>query len=218
MESLFRKFEKKVENTYIIYLPQVSVSNELSVRCMESCRKVGQPAVLWEGFDGTRNKIIVPEHLKNQMWYKWLKIFDHQLSVAEVATCLSHISLWVRCMEIDQPIVILEHDAIMLKKFSEHTHKNCVHYLGCKDQHDNLNLKNVQMFSSINHNWQFIHRAHAYCIDPHVAKKLFMSVLDRGIYESLDIMIRLEDVAIFQDDLYAYDEPGETTIKTRKKG
>ena len=118
MESLFRKFEKKVENTYIIYLPQVSVSNELSVRCMESCRKVGQPAVLWEGFDGTRNKIIVPEHLKNQMWYKWLKIFDHQLSVAEVATCLSHISLWVRCMEIDQPIVILEHDAIMLKKFS----------------------------------------------------------------------------------------------------
>jgi hypothetical protein len=121
-------------------------------------------------------------------------------------------------MELDQPIVILEHDAIVVKPYIKHEIYNGIVYLGSID-----NIKNpeegkklIPRFSSINKNWNFINRAHAYSIDPAAARKLFSIVLSRGIYESADVMIRTDDVAIIHTDFYAYELTGETTIKIRK--
>jgi hypothetical protein len=66
-------------------------------------------------------------------------------------------------------------------------------------------------------NWYFVNRAHAYSIDPFSAKRLFVTLLDRGIYESIDIMMRLDDFCINQFDLYAYDLQGPTTLKDKKQ-
>jgi hypothetical protein len=208
-----------IENTYIIYFPNNYISVDLANRCLDSCKKINQKAELYEGFDGTENELKIPEHLKNQNWYKWLKVTDYQQSLSEVACSLSHISLWVKCMELDRPIVILEHDVIMIKSYKKHQIYNGIGYLGSIEYLRSPELINnrVPMYSSINKNWNFINRAHAYSIDPAVARKLFTCVLSRGIYESLDIMIRADDVAIVQNELYAYDLPGQTVINSRKK-
>lgn len=219
MNFLYNTYNLTVENAYIIHIPSNQISVDLANRCAQSCQKINYNFKFYEGFDGTGSELVIPEHLKNDSWFKWLKVTDHQQSLAEIACSLSHISLWVKCMELDQPIVILEHDAIMVKPYTYHEIYNGIVYLGSVDNLRNheTSKKLIPRFSAINKNWNFINRAHAYSIDPAAARKLFTSVLSRGIYESADVMIRTDDVAIVQTDFYAYELPGETIIKTRKK-
>lgn len=216
---LYNSYNLNVEGAYIIHVPDNYNSLDMAQRCLDSCRKINYNATLYEGFDGTGTELKIPEHCKNQSWYKWLKVTDHYQSLAEVACSLSHISLWVKCMELDRPIVILEHDAIMVKPYTVHEIYNGIVYLGSVDNLRNPNLEKntIPMHSAINKNWNFINRAHAYSIDPAAARKLFTCVLSRGIYESADVMIRTDDVAIIQTGFYAYELVGETIIKTRKK-
>jgi hypothetical protein len=217
MKSLNRSYNLQVFGTYIIYLPNVEKSVEFAERCLESCQRIGQKAELFEGFDGTGKEIIVPDHFKNQSWVKWLKVTDHFQSLTEVALSLSHIALWVKCMEVDQPIVILEHDAIMVKPYDIHPFYNIISYLGCQEQLALNSLPAIPMHRTINNNWHYINKTHAYCIDPPSARKLFLNVLDRGIFESADVMIKCDDVGIVQQGLFAYeDDRGYTTIPARK--
>lgn len=206
MDTLYKTYNTNVSQAYIIYLPKVSKSLQLATRGLNSCTKVGQPAQLFEGFDGTTGIIHQPKHLENQSWVKWLKITDEFQSPSEIACSLSHIALWVKCMEQDQPLIILEHDAIMVNPYLVHPFFNAISYLGCKEQYGHTEFPATPVHSAINHNWHFINRAHAYCIDPQVAKRLFLNVLDRGIFESADVMIKCDDVAIVQPGFYAYDD------------
>jgi hypothetical protein len=217
MKSLNKSFNTEVLSAFIIHLPNVPISVQLAERCLETCESVGQKAELFEGFDGTSGNIKVPKHLENQSWIKWLKVTDHFQSSTEIACSLSHIALWVKCMEEDRPLIILEHDAIMVKPYNNHPVFNAISYLGCHEQLGSQHLPITPAHSSINHNWHFINRAHAYCVDPQVAKRLFLNVLDRGIFESADVMIKCDDVAIVQLDFYAYDsDSGHSTQPIRK--
>lgn len=213
-EFLYESYDSMVDTAYIITLSNNQLSKTLAQRCAMSCKNVGMNCEYYDAFDGTGNDLIIPNHSQNQSYIKWLKIYDHHQSLAEIACSLSHISLWAKCMELNKPIVILEHDAIMIKKFNKHKVFNAINYLGCQGQN---NCPEYPPFSTINKNWYFINRAHAYSIDPRVARTLMTKVLDRGIFESADVMIRLDDVAIYQDDVYAMDHPAQTTIVERKK-
>ena len=218
--KLNNSYNQTVQGTYIIHIPDNPVSVMQAERCLDSCRAIGQSAQLHVGFSVNGSEITVPQHLQGQSWIDWFRVTDHYLSSTEVACCLSHISLWIKCIELDQPIVILEHDAVMVKPYTTHSVYNAIEYLGCAEQH--AGKYQVKMLeaprSSINTNWHFIHRAHAYSIDPAVARKMLANVIHRGIFESLDVMIRSDDYAIYQTDLYAYEKPdGLTTIFDRKK-
>lgn len=217
MNSLLKKYETKVSGAYIIYLPNVPKTVEMAERCLETCKLVGQKAELFEGFDGTTGEIKVPKHLENQSWVKWMKVTDHFQSPTEIACSLSHIALWVKCMEEDRPLIILEHDAMMVKSYDTHDFYNAIAYLGCREQIGLTDLPKIPMHSTVNHNWHFINRAHAYCVDSQVSKRLFLNVLDRGIFETSDVMIKCDDVAIVQNGFYAYDKPdGFSTLKHKQ--
>jgi hypothetical protein len=218
LNSLYKKYSVDVLGAYIIYMPQVPISVQMSQRCLDSCKQVNQKAELFEGFDGTSGEIKVPKHLENQSWVKWLKVTDHFQSPTEVACSLSHIALWVKCMEEDVPLIILEHDAIFVKPYNIHNFYNAICYLGCHEQLNKDVSFKIPIHSTINHNWHFINRAHAYCIDPQVAKRLFLNVLDRGIFETSDVMIKCDDVAIIQDGFYAYDKSDNITTLKHKDG
>lgn len=221
MNSLYKSYNRDVFNTYIIHLPMHRKSLEMAERCLETCNSIGQKAELFEGFDGTdgdKENIKIPVSLKNQSWLKWLKITDQFQSASEIAISLSHIALWVKCMEVDSPIVILEHDAIMVKPYKTHKYYNAISYLGSKEQLSVDSLPTIPIHSSINKNWNFINRAHAYCIDPSTANKLFINVLERGIFESADVMIMCDSVAIIQDGFYAFDKDDGFTTQRQRKG
>jgi hypothetical protein len=108
-------------------------------------------------------------------------------------------------MGIDRPIVVLEHDAVMLKPYREHRYHNTVAHLG---EPPHLMWNGPSEASSI----RCINCAHAYAIDPLAARRLMVSVLGRGVYECADVMIQASDVAIIPEHGFATKEPGETTI------
>lgn len=219
-KSLYFSYDLSVESAYVITLKNHKESERLSAGAQFSCRSVGMPFQVWDAFDGTDGKkIVVPEHSKDSSYLKWLKVFDHHLSITEIACFFSHFSLWTRCIELDRPIVILEHDAIMVRPYVNHQGFNTIQYLGGVEQKSGSMAVQppIPPHGTLNRNYHFICRAHAYSIDPVVAKNMVSYVIQRGICESLDVILRADIFNISQDGLYAYDRFEGTTIVDRKK-
>ena len=151
-----------------------------------------------------------------------IKISDHYLTRGEVACALSHISLWAKCVLLDQPIIVLEHDAIMLQAYTQHEMFNSICYLGGQEvfrDDDRSKGGLIPWHASDGPNSHFICRAHAYAIDPAVAKNMLAEVIRRGIYAPADIMIQADLFNIHQIGQFAVDDhKGETTIAGRAEG
>jgi hypothetical protein len=193
------------------------VSESLSQRCADSCDKVGMKWAFWDAFNGINEEITPPSNIHPFM--KMIRLTDHFLTRGEIACALSHISLWVKCVEQDRPLVVLEHDAIMLQKYTEHHVFNSIGYLGGIEQaKKGWKVLPTPPHGSDGANYHFICRAHAYSIDPAVAKNLLAYVLQHGVCTSLDRMIRSDIFPIHQMGLFAYDESNETTINNRAPG
>lgn len=201
-------YKIRVNNAYIITVKGNELSEKLSRRCAESCEKVNQPYKIYYGFDGTDKKnIIVPEELQNESWLKWIKLYTNVLSTAQIVCFYSHVSLWIKCLEIDEPIVILEHDAIMVKHYDMHSAWNSIVYLGSAEQVRDSRVYHIPPHgSSEDTRNRFICRAHAYAIDPAIAKNLLSHVIKNGICAPLDVTIRSDLFPIAQQGIYAYDE------------
>ncbi len=216
MKSLFYSHTQDIDKAYIITIKNNDISEALSARCAKSCETVGQPYSVWEAYDGTREEIRKPSNHSDIL--DLIKITDHYATRGEVACALSHISLWAHCAKIDRPIVILEHDAVMLKPYLKHEVFNSIGYLGCKEQVENgWPVMLTPPHASEGPNYHFMCRAHAYSIDPVIAKNLLAHVIKNGIFAPLDIMIKADIFSFYQTGVYAYDDyiPGISTIHNR---
>ena len=213
LESLHNPYIMDVENTYVISLPNNQTSQRLTKRCTDSMDKIEQKYTVWPGFDGTSGKIIVPDHLKNESYMSWLKLIFTELTPTQVACFLSHFSLWCRCLNVDRPIVILEHDAVMIKQYKKHNLYNSIVYLGSYEQFTGSPVYATPPHASdYKGHLRSLCRAHAYAIDPAVARSLVSYTIQHGIYQSLDMFVRADLFPMAQFDLYAFNIPGESTI------
>ena len=221
MINLFFKNQVNVEDAYIITVKGNANSEMHAKECIESCNKVGQSYKIWDAYDATKGlPIIEPDHSKDDALMSMMKITDHYLTRGEVACALSHISLWKHCAAIDKPLVILEHDAIMVKKFESMNIYNSIVYLGGSEWAEkNWPIMPIPPHASEGPNYHFICRAHAYAIDPPMAKNLLSHVLKFGIVAPLDILMRVDIFNVSHQGLYAYDKSydkiKDTTIKAR---
>jgi len=211
--ALRHTFLPDVAATYIIYLPSHPGSVAMAQRAFETCQQVDQPnPVLYPGFDGTGGSVQIPEHLSGESWPAWIKLYDERLTSQQIGCAMSHFSLWANCMVVDRPIVILEHDSVMLRPYRRHRHPNTIGILGWQQGHaPTTHLVNGG-------NWQFLGGTHAYAIDPLVAHRLFAILLDRGFYAPSDIMVRLADVALIPEEGYAGVIKGESTVPSDMQG
>ena len=218
--NLFHSYDINVEHAYIITLMGNKTSESFSKRAQESCDAVNMSWKIWPAFDGTQNPIQIPEHAQHNTVTNIVKITDHYLTRGEVACALSHISLWAHCAVIDQPIVILEHDSVMVKRFEQHQSFNSIVYLGGNEwAKRGWKIYPIPPHASEGPNYHFICRAHAYSIDPIMAKNLLAHVIKYGISAPLDIMLRADVFHITHQGLYAYDDSDDrnqvTTILAR---
>ena len=206
MKSLFFSYDLSVDKAYIIRIKNHALSERKAVECLASCNSVGIDSTLWDAYDGTGKEVIPPEHLKDHPTMSMIKVTDHYLVRAEVACALSHISLWAKCVEIDKPIVILEHDAIMLAPYKQHSLYNSICYLGCTEQANrNWSIQPTPVHGSDGPNYHFMLRAHAYAIDPAVAKNMLAYVIQHGICGQLDRLLRADIFPMHQMGLVAFD-------------
>ena len=232
--NYYNHFDMEVEGTYIISIQGNEVSERLTQQCYESCQKVEQPNVrVFPAFDATNSPvkiqdhdygkpigelgiIKVPEMLKGQAFINFLRLRRADLLMTQIACFLSHYSLWCMCLDKDQPIVILEHDAVMVKPYLRHNYVNNIVYLGgCEQIAGSLHAKDTIPPHASDQKGldRFICRAHAYAIDPAVAKNLVAYSIHHGLITTADAIMRCDMFGIIQDGVYAYDNPhGLSTI------
>jgi hypothetical protein len=223
MKSLFYDNNLAIEGTYIITIKGHVKSEESSKLAQESCQKYEINYTVWDAYNGVMdiggNNIVPPEHLKNDRFMKMLKISNHYLSRTEIACALSHISLWAHCAAINKPIVILEHDAIMIRKLAQVKSWNSIVFLGSLEwSQEGWPIGDIPIHGTDGPNLRFICRAHAYAIDPIVAKNMLSHVLKYGITDSADKLMRADLFNITHQGLYATDlrkPASETTITGR---
>jgi hypothetical protein len=217
MKSLYFSYDMTVDYAYIIRIKGHDISERKSAECAQSCFNVGMPYQFWDAYDGTGEVIEAPDSLVDHPTMACLKVMDHYLTRTELACALSHISLWAKCVKDDKPLVILEHDAIMVAPYKQHSIYNSICYLGAREQvEQNWGVYPTPPHASEGPNYHFICRAHAYAIDPAVAKNMLAHVIRHGICGPLDIMLRADLFPIHQFGLFAYDrEDRQTTITGR---
>lgn len=217
MKSLFFSYDMAVDRAYIIRIQGHETSERKADEAAKSCASIGMPFAFWDAYNGLENPIKPPAHHSQVM--NMIKVTNPRLSRGEVACALSHISLWAKCVELDRPLVILEHDAVMVEPYLQHELINSICYLGCIEQASKgWNTYATPPHGSDGPNYHFICRAHAYAIDPFVAKNLLAHVLQMGIQSSLDMLIRSDLFPIHQMGLKAYDvQDSQTTILNRTR-
>jgi hypothetical protein len=214
-QSLLYSYSDQVYGAFIITLLNNEISENLARRCADSCNEVKIPHQHWEAFDGTKEEILVPREFQNQSWVKLMKFTSYKMTKSEIACALSHISLWIRCIELDMPIVILEHDAVLVAPYRKHAFRNSVCWLGNSNglsqyQDGAFPITSPPMpgetVTTIH-----IDTCQAYAIDPLSANNLLVSVLERGIYAPVDIMMKSNKFCIVQTGIY---NVGENTLST----
>lgn len=123
------------------------------------------------------------------------------------ACALSHFSLWKKCVDLDEPIVILEHDAHFTRKFNPHNYiDEDFGVIGLNDPRGNT--RKGQKFHSMVSTSEGIHHApeiddhsefplpagiagnSAYIIRPYAAKELLEKTLEIGMWPNDAIMCR----------------------------
>jgi GR25 family glycosyltransferase involved in LPS biosynthesis/predicted O-methyltransferase YrrM len=237
--SVYNNYDTIVDCAYVITLPGNETSEKCTARCVDSLNAVGMKYELFPGFDGTDRKVIkTPDHLKDQQWIKWIKVADHLLSPSEIACAMSHIALWAHCVSINKPIVILEHDALMLKKYTKMPGLCCVDTLGhmywTNEAIAKLKLQNISMLQEYlkenelhtfndfpflnvaNENYLYQLGQHAYAIDPYAAKKLLTTVINQGLTQPNDTLVNINDIAIITSGFFAAQNTNafdESTIR-----
>jgi hypothetical protein len=106
----------------------------------------------------------------------------------------------------------------MVDKIEHHDCFNSIIWLGSKEVLDNNPLMPIPPHGCAGHNYHYILRAHAYAIDPIVAKNLLAYVIQMGINNPLDLMMRADLFNIIHKGLIAYDKNEskfDTTMKNR---
>lgn len=213
--NLYYSNSTDVEHAYIVTMRGHEKSEKYSAICQESCKSVGMPYIVWDAYDGSSGTMVEPEHSRNNAIMGMLKLTDPNMSPGELGCALSHISLWSHCAEIDKPIVVLEHDAIMVKRFTSMQSYNSIVYLGCIEQASGqVPMGYIPLFGTAGRNINYLLRTHAYAIDPPMAKNLLANVLKNGIWTIADRMMRADLFNITHQGIYAYDHYLETNDST----
>lgn len=122
--------------------------------------------------------------MKNSQWQEEeISIENHcgMRTISGAIGCLySHLQLWKKCLEIQEPIIILEHDALILNYFPKEIELNC----------DLLKLGRPfpehNKFHSITGEWKL--GAWAYLITPNGSNKLISTLKKYGTIPT-DVLI-----------------------------
>jgi len=167
---------EKQPRAFVIAIKNHAVSEIQLQDCLDSAKKFNWTVEVFWGVNGfTVNKNtwaaqgLVPRLDKPTM------------SKPGVQGCfLSHYSLWKKCIELDEPIIILEHDAVIQQPWN--TLKLTKSIIKLHRQYSKKNIRS-DLDSGV---WS--KSAHAYCLAPAHANTLIQFVKRVGAYE-VDILM-----------------------------
>jgi glycosyl transferase family 25 len=160
----------KQPKTFVIALKNHPVSEKQLKDCLNSAEKYYWNVEIFWGVYGNT--------LTSKDWSN-IGVKSNIGKTGAQGCWFSHYHLWKKCIELNEPIVVLEHDAIIQRsweplKISDSLIKLHKHY-----RKDPLNLK---WNHSITGQWS--PSTHAYCITPNHAHQLIETAKKIGAYSA----------------------------------
>jgi hypothetical protein len=100
--------------SYIIRLSDFPNSVKWSNKAFASAKKYNWDINFFEGVNGQKETLADYNIKINKKYKKAIKAFER---VGTVGCFLSHYNLWKKCIELNEPICILEHDVTIHEEF-----------------------------------------------------------------------------------------------------
>jgi GR25 family glycosyltransferase involved in LPS biosynthesis len=160
---------------YVITILDNDNSVGSSERCIRSAKRVGVKVEKWEAVTPrSENFKELQETYKidpNRFVSKWSR------SENAIACFLSHVSLWKECVEKDEDILILEHDAIFIGRIPWNFHFDRIVSIG-KPSYGKYNVPvGLSGLGTIPlQHAPYLKGAHAYVVSPVGAKDLLDNI------------------------------------------
>lgn len=123
--------QKSKMKAYVITLPNHEYSEQKAQRCINTAKEIGKITV--EKFDAVKKEQAKDVMLSFGLQWTWAnnnkshticpitKLKQHPYKGAnlnaKIGCSMSHYLLWKRCVELDEPLLILEHDAVFIRRF-----------------------------------------------------------------------------------------------------
>ena len=150
-----------------------------------------------EGFTPSRaDQFIKEENLKPYL--PGPKLFQIKWQKGGVRGCMiSHYHVWKKCIELDQPIVVLEHDSRVVSQTYTADFEDVLHLDAHRFEQDPDRNKDpvVQDFVNVRKGENQLMGTYGYVIKPHAAKRLIQGAHEDGITAS-DMFVKDKYVRI----------------------
>ena len=182
---------------FIIYLKEVQSTIASALECKRTAREYGLDAWLMEGFTPSRaDQFIKEQNLKPYL--PGPKLFQIKWQKGGVRGCMiSHYHVWKKCIELDQPIVVLEHDSRVVSETYTADFEDVLHLDAHRFEQDPDRDKDpvVQDFVNVRKGENQLMGTYGYVIKPHAAKRLIQGAHEDGITAS-DMFVKDKYVRI----------------------
>jgi hypothetical protein len=130
------------------------------------------------------NELSVPDFYANQGWLNYIKIYSKAIKYKDACRILNHAICWVKCMEINKPVVVLENGSMLTKQHTLHLLRGSINALGSKNYH----IFNTNVICNPSP-W-------AYSIDTISARILFEDLLSNGLTNPLPLLMTVNKLPI----------------------
>lgn len=115
---------------FVIAIDGHAYSQEKAARCIESARSFGVEVSRFSALTGIDAQIMMELHGLKWTWARGnklnsicpitgLKQHPYGQLDRKIGCAMSHYSLWLRCVELNETLLILEHDAVFLRALPE---------------------------------------------------------------------------------------------------
>ena len=182
---------------FIIYLKEVQSTIDSALECKRTAREYGLDAWLMEGFTPSRaDQFIKEQNLKP--YFPGPKLFQIKWQKGGVRGCMiSHYHVWKKCIELNEPIVVLEHDSRVVSETYRADFEDVLHLDAHRFEQDPDKGKSlvVEDFVNIRKGENQLMGTYGYVIKPHAAERLIKGAHEDGITAS-DMFVKDKYVRI----------------------
>ena len=204
-----------IAECYIITIDTNKESVLAAERCISTGTKFGLHVNSWNAYTPRHNPLeILKDRGVNTSGFKNIENYSHK---AAAAGCfLSHFTLWEKCILLNKPIIIFEHDAVIIDNIPSYildgTGFDKLVNLGVPG-HDAYNIPKFTGVGLLFSSWPQFKGTHAYAIKPRGAMAVITQ--SRETTTAADMFLN-SNTFPFLEELYPWPvsvEPRFTTIQ-----
>ena len=174
---------------FVISLPDAMERRE------RVARQLGELGLSFEFFDAMRGEqVLADRYFERCDEEEWLLNTGHSMSLGEVGCFASHRSMWQKCVELGEPLMIMEDDFQLLPGFAGAAEKVAENISSCgfiRLQTETRARKQCVAVQGDYTLWRYTkvpHSSMCNSLTPEVARKLVEQT--RVIYEPVDVFMK----------------------------